>query len=95
MARKRVGTLPAKMSRAAADRSEEAGGLANVEQTLRQYRVELAHVPAMVIGDCSSAEEAFSRYLAANGIIASDHRPEIDEVEDKAVVPGSVTAEDA
>jgi hypothetical protein len=73
----------------ALDRSEEVAALVKGGQARRRYRVELPHVPAMVIGDCSSAEEAFSRYLAANGIIASDHRPEIAEVDDEVVVHGS------
>ena len=93
MAGKRVGGLQRKLSQKVAGGAADVDGFAIVAPR-RRYRVELLHVPAMVIGDCASADEAFSRYLAVNGIIASDHRPEIGEVEEEVVVPGPVVTED-
>jgi hypothetical protein len=49
----------------------------------RSYRVRLPGVPQQVIDDCATREEAYHRYKQQNGILDSDHDPQIDLVPSK------------
>jgi len=51
------------------------------EREAKSMRVELPDVAPLVVHGCRTEEEAYERYKEIRGIVASDHRPTIEEVE--------------
>jgi hypothetical protein len=43
--------------------------------------VAIPDVEALVVCGCATAEEAFEQFKQTRGIVASEHRPTIEEVE--------------